>query len=46
MLMQLQADWEMGYFWKCVCAVAKFHCGSDCWGENEVCLTEKKEKKN
>lgn len=38
MLMQLQADREMGYFWKCVCAVAKFDCSTDCRGQNEVCL--------
>lgn len=38
MLMQLQADWETGYFWKCVCAVAKFDCGADCRGQDEVCL--------
>lgn len=38
MLMPLQADREMGYFWKCVCAVAKFDCSIDCRGQDEVCL--------
>ncbi|KAK2914819.1 hypothetical protein Q8A73_005413 [Channa argus] len=38
MLMQLQADREMGYFSNCVCVVAKFDCSADCRGQDEVCL--------